>query len=430
VKGNTQLNLGEKIRQIRDTKGLSIENMAYAVDSNKSTLSRIERGQASCPPDTLVIIRKFLDIEKAPLLEPELETYRSRLWVWHDMIAVKRIAEAKAIQSELSVILDLPYEHNLIGLYILMDAKLLANEGGNLPAIGQRLQEMTKYMDSACDDSLHLYHRVKGYYHGFLHELKLALKHSLLALDYAGDNAKPDSQLYYNIDNFYDWIGKPMKGIIYLERALLESNRDRASDEKTHINFGLALLYFKLGEDTKAKIILDACLTQARSINNAHFTNMSLGLLAEICAKKSAYDDALEYVNQGLKYAGDLQHLSFPLQYAKATLLQKLNKSSEYHKLMKQLRTLASGNDLYNFHLDTLQHLGTINDIASIEYLETVAVPKLRAGNGHYKYTALDICKQLEVIYKKKKAKTKALAIGVVMRDIYEDLFIGDVEFE
>jgi len=113
---NTPLSLtfGEKIKQVRVKKGHNQDGLAKALGVSMMYISRLERGLAECDDKTISGIRHFLDIENAPLLEHELADYRNRLWVWNDIIAADRLNDAKAMQSELSPILKLPYERNLI----------------------------------------------------------------------------------------------------------------------------------------------------------------------------------------------------------------------------------------------------------------------------------------------------------------------------
>ena len=105
----SNLAIGEKIRHVREAKGLSIENMADAIGSSKSSISRFERGDIEFSTETLIAMRKFLGIEKAPLMEHELDTYKNRIRVWMEYIITGRFADAKALQEEMSKILDNGY---------------------------------------------------------------------------------------------------------------------------------------------------------------------------------------------------------------------------------------------------------------------------------------------------------------------------------
>jgi len=128
MENNLRPALGERLRQIRDAKGMSIETLAQEINSNKSTVSRIERGETSVSAENMAKIRKALGIEKVPLLEHELQLYKDRLWVWNDLLEADRVADARAMQEEMAVLLDVPFEHDLYTLYHAIGLWLLCRE--------------------------------------------------------------------------------------------------------------------------------------------------------------------------------------------------------------------------------------------------------------------------------------------------------------
>jgi transcriptional regulator with XRE-family HTH domain len=58
-----RLKLGDKIRQVRETRGYSQEQLADMMDINRSTISKIENGKFSITVDYLVRFSIFLDYE-------------------------------------------------------------------------------------------------------------------------------------------------------------------------------------------------------------------------------------------------------------------------------------------------------------------------------------------------------------------------------
>jgi transcriptional regulator with XRE-family HTH domain len=58
-----RLKLGDKIRQVREQKGYSQEQLADIMDINRSTISKIENGKFSITVDYLVRFSIFLDYE-------------------------------------------------------------------------------------------------------------------------------------------------------------------------------------------------------------------------------------------------------------------------------------------------------------------------------------------------------------------------------
>jgi transcriptional regulator with XRE-family HTH domain len=58
-----RLKLGDKIRQVREQRGYSQEQLADMMDINRSTISKIENGKFSITVNYLVRFSLFLDYE-------------------------------------------------------------------------------------------------------------------------------------------------------------------------------------------------------------------------------------------------------------------------------------------------------------------------------------------------------------------------------
>lgn len=58
-----RLKLGDKIKQVREQRGYSQEQLADMMDINRSTISKIENGKFSITVDYLVRFSIFLDYE-------------------------------------------------------------------------------------------------------------------------------------------------------------------------------------------------------------------------------------------------------------------------------------------------------------------------------------------------------------------------------
>ncbi len=68
LKKEITINIGQKIRTLRQQKGLSMEQLAFLLDSNKQNIYKIEKG-LYCPTiATLFFISKALDCEIRDLL--------------------------------------------------------------------------------------------------------------------------------------------------------------------------------------------------------------------------------------------------------------------------------------------------------------------------------------------------------------------------
>jgi transcriptional regulator with XRE-family HTH domain len=74
ISGETFLiNLGSHIRQIRERKNLSQQNLADICDLPKTTIGRIERAEMNTTIKTLVKIANALEIEPKELLNFQIK---------------------------------------------------------------------------------------------------------------------------------------------------------------------------------------------------------------------------------------------------------------------------------------------------------------------------------------------------------------------
>ncbi len=62
-------NLGQKILNLRLSKGLSQEDVSFRCDVDRAKISKIENGVANCNVTTLVELAKGLDVPPKDLLD-------------------------------------------------------------------------------------------------------------------------------------------------------------------------------------------------------------------------------------------------------------------------------------------------------------------------------------------------------------------------
>jgi len=442
MKNDSNLPIGEKIKQIRSAKGISQENMARAIKSNQSYVYRLEQGQAECSTEMLAAIKKFLEIENAPLMEHEISMYRHRIWVWIGLLDTNRFAEAKDVQSELSSILDLPFEHDLCFMFNMVKAAAHLKEF-DMPAAMQTMDGMDDLADGVSNAALYMYHRNKGIINALHGDNKSGLKHFLHALDFESDKIKVDGATLSNIGVLYLGLGRPYNAMIYLERAYKESQRSHAYYSGPHITAALASAYMYLGEYKNAKRLFDTAYDQAKSIGNDMQIELTLLNLSLLNIKMGNYEEGVECCNQALTHIqkSGLQNKKYTSNkglnnspqcimalFNKGLGLLKMKEFAQCQGVLDQGKALAKGDEKASIMFDTLRHFTTLKESNSEKYIEDIAIPYFRAGDGSDKLMILDLCKDLEAHYKKKRAKIKALSIAAIIRDIYEEMYTGEIE--
>jgi len=429
------LTLGEKIMHVRKAKGYSQENLAHAIKRNRPFVQRIENGQAQCTDEMLDTIKKFLGIENAPLLDHELEVYRGQLWVVNDLLNATRIPEAQKILDEMAPITDIPFEQDLFLLYKIMELRLHLDDNYAI----EEMKKIEALLNNVSNDALFLYHRTKGNLYLHIADYKNAIRHYSKLQSLATDNLKLDATTLYCIGFVYYAIGKFYQAIRYLEQAKNELGNDRTSIILPQIIINLACSYVFTGDYKNAGALFETSLTHAKTVDKSSFRIGAVqSYMAMYYIETKNYEKGLELCEDALKNLNtesDLRKRPINKQsYAitlinKAQCLVKMNKIEEFKAVAEQALSLAEGDEHTTLLFKSLEHMTTLNNSASTDYLENTAIPYFM-NHGYSRITALEICTNLEAHYKKKKLKTKALAMAAIIRDIYKGFFIVDEDFE
>ena len=428
---NTTLSFGEKIKQIRIAKGLKQENLAEAINTSRPFVSRLESGEAKYDDRMLAAIKAFYGIEEAPLFDHELEDYTNRLWVWNDFVHANNLHEAKAMQSRMSSILELPFEHDLTLLYLMIETRILFKEG-NLEAGEERLTTAAALLDDASTEALHLYHRNMGYLFLTKREYKTSLRHYLQSLDYEANNTKQEADILANIGLLYYCIGKPWQAITYYGQANWAYSLGRTNTLDARINNGIATCYVFVGEFDKAEKIFKDALIRAKRTNSVYEMGTASVNLTNLYLKKGDIETALKVCNQALSLLKNDSLYVYALAN-KAFCLIETKDFAGCKEAIKQGKELVKDNENLTILFETITHASTLDNSESIDYLENFAIPHYKnadVDDGGGIYQALDICNMLEAYYRKKRNMRKAKDIAVIGRDIAMEMFFGGVEFE
>jgi len=429
----SNFSLGKKIKLIRSAKGISQENIAQALKCNQSTIQRIEQGKSECGAETLAAIKKYLEIENAPLLGHELEIFKERLLAWGDLISNQRIAEAKAAHTELQVITHLPYEHDLLVMFLSIEALMLIVES-NLTAAKESLNAAKALLnDTTNDRASYTFHVGKGSYHfAKTDNPKGALKHFLCAEAYKSKGIKPSASVYTNIASLYVVANKPHLALNMVASAEVASGDNPSPLSRINTYIMYSSCHIALREYEKAKHYINIALTSATSINFEAAIGWSLAGLGLCASKTGNYQEGITLFDQALVYFRKDNSL-LALSRAKITLYHKgltfflMKNMTECQATAEEGLQISEDDAPAQMCFGLLKHLTTL-DNNSADYIFNDVIPYLKA-TLHNKEIILDILMLLEQHYKNKRNKTKANAIAAEMRDIYHKMFFGEVEF-
>jgi len=404
-------------------------------------ISRLENGETEWSAEVLATVKEFMGIQKHPLLEHEIRTYSDRLQVWKTLIIKGRFAEAKAMQEEMSIILDLPFEHDLYLLYLVSEALLLGMEY-NIPAAEEKLSFVEGLLEDANHDILDLYHLNKGFLCAYAGDLISSLKHSYKAVSHA-EKAGKDANVsaLINISHTYIFLGKPLQAIRYAERAKAHVRSDITMMTSAVIENNLGTCYSHVGEYRKASESLELSIAQSKSVNANDLTGEVLTNKARLKLMMRMYEECINLCDQALIYLeNEHKGLYVGTLLTKADCLCEMKRYDECRELLVCARAMieegnsdvlmeATNDDERIITINAISHLMTLDNSDSVSYIQDVAIPHFRAG-GLSKFGALHYCDQLEAHFIKKRAKTKANAIAAISRDIYKEIYHGEIEFD
>jgi len=434
MNNNTPLQIGEKIRQIRVAKGLSQDNLAYATGKSKAHISRLERGDSEIDGKTLAAIKEFLEIPGAPLLEHELEVFRLRIWGWNELVSARRIENAIAQQKELSQILNLPFEHDLIIIYKMISARMAFLEPDH-HAVEEHLSSVEGMLDNASEGALYLYHRVKGTLMTHTGNIKTSLRHHLQALEHSDNILKPDLLLVSSVGTLYIVCGAPVMAMTYFERFIREYKGDESQLTMNAAHNDLGACYTVLGYYEKARKLFQSCLVRARSYGNQKEIGTLLANLGLISSKTGDYEAGIKFVDEALPYLqlSETRRTHLNALIIKAHCLAKINKRKRCEEIIAQCRDLTKKEEYKEFTVmvETYRYIFIApNDDQAIEYLESVSLPYYMNSGLLHATTVLEICDTLEALYLKRGAVRKADAIVRISRDVYKGIVCGPGDLE
>jgi len=430
------LPLGEKIKRVRKSKGFSQQNIGHDLGKSPSFINRLERGQADYTDELLEGIKKSLEIENAPLQEHEAKIYLDRLCICNDLVTASRMAEAEAMLGEMFPIEALPYEHELILLSDLVkartvfekddfgDSMLTSKQVALLKATQHKLDQLVSLAEKISPLVLQLYHDVKGTYYLVQSDLKNALIHYKKAYGIKTEEVRTTSKIARAIGRCYASLCKPFHAIWYLNQSRTIFSGERSDSHNPGVGAELAICYELIGEFEQAEELYEANIAAIRGINNNRIDlSKALINISGLHNRMGKYELAIKQIDQVIAQTKDIKWLYLTAIANKLDAFRRQQRMAEFDELFKHAISESEGDKEFVQAFETLAHLTTIKENASVEYLETVALPLLTSmEKAHFVGLGLliEVCKALEAQYKKKRQVKKANAIAAVLRDVYE----------
>jgi len=424
-KENT-LHIGTKIREVRKAKGFSQAELAQNILVDQSLLSKIETGTIDCPNELLRAIKKALDVEGLPMLEPERLNFKDKLHQWYDVISERDFVKAREMQKKLSVITFLHTDRELNIFYDLFHCRLLLGENDLEPA-KEILDAFEINLNELNDIQLYHYYCNQGTWNIRSGLNSEALDFYLQAYELMKCGLEKCVTLYYNIAICYFRLGRVAQSTTYLEKARELGSGEQKNIPEFAIDNALARNYTQTSYLQGAKMLLDKCYTKALRDNNHENIGRVLLNYGFMYHVAKDWNNAIEHLDSALSYLekGSLNYLE--MLYQKIRCFIETECYSSCTRLLAEGKMLSKENELYSILFKSLAHLTTPNNDKSINYLETKTIPYLL--DKKFNYTALDYCDVLRKYYKKKGIgfQTKAYKMAEIICNIREEILDGGV---
>jgi len=428
MKTGLDLSMSEKIKLIRHAKNVTQQQLAGNLSITRSRLSQIEKGDDSghgdVSADTLILIKKALNLEALPLTETQREGFKADLAKWSDIITARKFDEAKEMRQKLSAITFAPFDEELNIFFNLIDCKLTFSLG-DISTAETILDTITsKYLVDLSPEYLSYYYRDKSAVCALRQQHQDALAFMTNAFKLK-PNVKEDIVLYFGMGLRCYNVGYIRRSKMFLEEALKLCKDEPGNVWKRHIKHELVRNYIGLKDLEDAAELLDKMHKEAQDSGDNQFLCDVLVQYGYMRRVSGYTPSAHGYLNDAMKYVDKESEQYLEILYQKARCYIADGGFMVCEELLEEGKQRSKGSRHWTILFESLGHLTTLKKDESIEYLETVALPHLLNEVPEYA-VALDYCKFLQKHYEQKSTGTikKALETEKMITHIYERMFM------
>jgi len=428
MKTGLDLSMGEKIKLIRHAKDVTQQQLVENLSITRSRLSQIENdedyGHDDVSSDTLMQIRKALNLEALPLTEAQREGFKADLAKWSDVITANKFEEAKEMRKKLSAITFAPFDEELNTFFNLIDCKLVLSLR-DIPTAETILDTVAnKYLGDLPPEFLGYYYRNKSMVCALHHQHQDALVFMTKAFKLMS-NVKQDAVDYYGMGVRNYNVGYIRRSIMFLEEALKLCANEPGSVWERYIKYDLVRSYIGLKDLDDAAELLDKMHKEAKDSGDNKFLCDVLIFYGYMRRVSGYTPSAHGYLNEAMEYVDKESKQYLEVLYQKARCYIADGGITVCEELLEEGKRLSKDNKHATIMFDSLKHLTTLKKDESIEYLETVTLPHLLNEVQDYP-VALEYSKLLQKYYEQKSTGTikKALETEKMITHIYERMFM------
>jgi len=427
-----RLPIARIIKEIYEEKSLERRDIALHLDCviRKIKLIEIQENYHDVySKEQAESLVEFLGIKKVRLDEADFKQYKKCLYEWRKQINQGKLGSAAKILEEHSLheITYLPFEHSLIMLYKMFDAKF---------AMAQRKYDLAEQIlgkieiRSLSRETRYHYYYNLGALHIYNKSYDLALKFFTKAYE-TGFVDEEDYQyaLHFNLGLCYSYLGMCLRAIVCYEKADLLFNRKDNNHLSMNLDNSLGIEYIRAGQIKLAKKRLSEVVLNAQACESKVYGRRAMNNLGYLNFKEKDYIRALDYFDRALLLTeeGEEEYL-LNLYYKVLCLIVTENFLARIE--LSYAANIAKNNDnqYYLMLFKSLSHLLDLKKETSSEYIESRFIPYLM--NRHEYYRARDYYEIMKDFFEKNGNKAKAQEMKSSSDEIYIKIMQGGGKYE
>jgi len=363
---------------IRERQKINTSQMSVKMGFDRTYWGKIESGKKPLTDET---IRKFKEVLDAPLLilsEDDVLHFKNKLMDWKNAITYEELDKAKSMQAQLARTLELSPNGTMERLYNIFTIGFYRVHA-NFKEMDKQIAKLKKQADYFTNEEAHWYYRQVAVRAHDLLDYNVAID-AYLRAEKSGEETNLNNEgFYYNIGHCLTDMGYATTAIQYLEKALDKAVENKNHAHDVYMRIMLSANYIPTGRAADAVQILFGCLNEIKGKNNLQ---VIIGLIyRRIALAYSALEDfdaAIKNIDTSFDFLESGHDFYNENLYYKAVILLSAKKRQEAETCLAQGIAVTKETSLAFVMLNTLNHLLNLKKPISCEYVENIAIPKLK----------------------------------------------------
>ena len=416
--GLLKLSVTEKIYALRKKNNINQEVLAEILGVGTERISRIEKGKEEYIQAHIDAAKETFKIVGLPITEREIVVFLETLYHWFDLIAAKRLEDARVIYKELSNIGNLePCDFHMATLCKLIGIRFLIADN-DYTAAEKELKNCEKHLEKMTNECKYHYFYNKGFLNARQGHHEKSLDFYLAAYELMENQKdllpRADGWLYYGIAWCYSYMQIPYRSLVFWQKARQTHSEIKADNFILYIDHSVALNYMRTNQLKDAESLLNKCMITSKGIRDNYYVGMTMLSFGHLYRQIENWTTAIEYFDKASKYLPNGSVNFFASLYHKIYCIIHTRAFTEARQLLEYAKTMCNGNKLWISYYEALEHYLEIsrnmtshNNVKIIEYIKNIAIPYFIEQHDYF--IAIDYYALLERHYEKINSRMRSL---------------------